>query len=215
MKPAIIFTVISVCLFAGFLIPGQTLFHNPEFHQQLNKFLPLSWFGATALIGTLTLLATIGLPRQFTAFICGYVFDYVYGTIIATVVVTIACAATFSLAKYCLSHYIKNNFASAYAKAHDLFQAQLLYKAMIIRLLPIGSNFLTNILAGACKLNIKAFVSGSFIGFIPQMLVFSLLGAGIKIADKTQLSISIGLFVLSFLLGCVLYLKNKQLALKV
>ena len=110
-----------------------------------------------------------------------------------------------------LAHFVKRYFAKQQQAIYNFLTEQLFYKAIIIRILPLGSNFLTNLIAGACQLNAKAFIAGSFIGFIPQMVIFSLAGAGIKLASSSHLIASISLFILALLLSYHLYAKQKNL----
>ena len=75
----------------------------------------------------------------------------------------------------------------------------------MIRLLPVGSNLLTNLFAGATHVPARGFMLGSVLGYLPQMLIFSFAGAGIGLSDHHQLGISIGLFILSSVIGAYLY----------
>ena len=75
----------------------------------------------------------------------------------------------------------------------------------MIRRLPVGSNLLTNLFAGATHVPARGFLLGSAIGYLPQMFIFSFAGAGIGLSDHYQLAISIGLFIVSSLIGAYLY----------
>lgn len=211
MKKILFLTSIAAVLIFLALLPSQSLLLDKNFHQQLISLLPNTWLGYVFFILVLTFLTSIGLPRQITAFSCGYSYGVIWGSLVATLSVTIACAITYSIARLLLKNTVKRKFNNAYLQCRSLFQQQLFYKVIVIRLLPIGSNFLTNIIAGTCKLNAKRFVAGSLIGFIPQIIIFALMGAGIKVADTTQVIISISLFFVALMLGLYLYLKNKQL----
>jgi uncharacterized membrane protein YdjX (TVP38/TMEM64 family) len=92
---------------------------------------------------------------------------------------------------------------------------RLFLKAIALRLLPLGSNFLANIIAGASQVSTKAFIGGSFIGFIPQMIIFSLAGSGMSIGDSNELIASTLLFIIALVIGIFLVkthrLKSLQL----
>ncbi|MFT4724812.1 MAG: putative membrane protein YdjX (TVP38/TMEM64 family) [Colwellia sp.] len=47
-------------------------------------------------------------------------------------------------------------------------------------------------------------------GFIPQMLIFSLLGAGIKVGEEQQILLSLSLLVVALIFGYLLYKKEKK-----
>ena len=49
------------------------------------------------------------------------------------------------------------------------------------------------------------FFLGSALGYIPQMLIFSLVGSGARVDQFWQVAIAMALFVLAAILGIVLY----------
>lgn len=209
-KSNLILTLIAIIILLIIALPSQLLFNNPAFQQQLSDYLPTGIHGAILLFLLITLLTSIGLPRQIGAFICGYCFDFIFGVMIATLATTLGCWLTFSFANKYLEKLVKRYFAKQQHAIHNFLSEQLFYKAIIIRILPLGSNFLTNLIAGACQLNAKPFIAGSFIGFIPQMVIFSLAGAGIKLDSSSHLIASISLFILALLLSYYLYSKREK-----
>ena len=52
---------------------------------------------------------------------------------------------------------------------------------MIVRLLPVGSNVLTNLIAGVSRVRPVPFFAGSAVGYLPQTLAFALVGSGVPI----------------------------------
>ena len=81
--------------------------------------------------------------------------------------------------------------------------------SLLIRLLPVGSNLLTNIMAGVTSVSSVSFISGSVIGYIPQTLIFSLLGSGVYVSEYTQVIVSMFLFLASIALGCALWRRDR------
>ena len=79
--------------------------------------------------------------------------------------------------------------------------------ALLVRLLPLGSNWMINIAAGVSSVGKWPFLLGSALGYIPQMLVFSLVGSGTRVDQFWQVAIAMALFVLAAVLGVVLYRK--------
>jgi uncharacterized membrane protein YdjX (TVP38/TMEM64 family) len=79
----------------------------------------------------------------------------------------------------------------------------------VLRLQPLGTNLLTNILIGFTATPLRIFIAASAVGYIPQMLVFSLLGSGIRVGSQTQLIVSAVLLLLSLMLGAFVYRRHK------
>jgi uncharacterized membrane protein YdjX (TVP38/TMEM64 family) len=81
---------------------------------------------------------------------------------------------------------------------------------LVVRLLPVGSNALTNLLAGVSSVRALPFFAGSTLGFLPQNLVFALAGSGVNLDPAVRLSVAAILFVISSLLGIWLYRRHRQ-----
>ncbi|HSJ47510.1 MAG TPA: VTT domain-containing protein, partial [Gammaproteobacteria bacterium] len=76
---------------------------------------------------------------------------------------------------------------------------------LLIRLLPLGSNLATNLAAGISRMGTRPFAAGSALGYLPQTLVFALIGSGIAVDPLWRIGTGILLFLLSGLLGLSLY----------
>jgi uncharacterized membrane protein YdjX (TVP38/TMEM64 family) len=76
---------------------------------------------------------------------------------------------------------------------------------LLVRLLPAGSNLVTNLIAGVSKIPKLHFFAGSFIGYLPQTLIFALAGSGLTVGSHWQIGLSIVLFIISGVMGVRLY----------
>ena len=190
------------------LFISYSLFDEESVRAWLSQALPTGPLGATALYMALSLATALGLPRQIAAFSAGYGFGIWSGALIATLAATTGCYLTYMIARHCFRGLIVEKYPKQLAMINEFFQYQLLTKAIIIRLLPAGSNFLTNVLAGVANLAKRPFILGSGIGFIPQMLIFALAGHGVRLGAEQQLMISLGLFVIALILGYWVYRRS-------
>jgi len=158
----------------------------------------------------LSLATSVGLPRQIAALVAGINLGALIGGIIATLAATLGCLITFTVSRYLLSDKITQKYPDKLAKLSDFLGEQTFLKAIVIRILPLGSNFITNIIAGVSRVSMRAYVSGSFVGFIPQMIIFSLAGSGIRLGAQNELIASGILFIIALLLSAYLVKKHKQ-----
>ncbi len=172
--------------------------------------------GSAQLLSTLLLFVflslgtSIGLPRQIAALVAGINLGALVGGIIATLAATLGCLITFTVSRYLLSDKITQKYPEQLTKLSDFLSEQTFLKAIVIRILPLGSNFITNIIAGVSKVSMRAYVSGSFVGFIPQMIIFSLAGSGIRLGAQNELIASGILFVIALLISAYLVKKHKK-----
>lgn len=204
----IITSVIALAIAFSVIFSVESL-DNKTLQLWLNQYLPQGLPGILVFISISSLMMTIGLPRQFVALSAGYILGTIIGTLVATLSATIACLLTILLAKKYFRSYVINAFPQQLCTVEQFFSQHTFAKAFTIRLLPAGSNFLTNVLAGLANIKIRAYLSGSCIGFLPQMYIFSLLGSGIRLEEQQQIGISLILLVIAVLLGVFLYRKER------
>ncbi len=162
----------------------------------------LAWF---ALVGAGALYTALGAPRQALAFVFGFTFGSLTGSALALVATLLGCISSFYYARWILRRSLQKRFPRRLEKFESLLEHDTWLKVLMLRLLPVGSNLLTNLAAGTTRLSAPQFFSGSLVGYIPQTLVFAFAGAGIGLSDHWQLIISGGLFVISTGIGAYLY----------
>ena len=187
-----------------------TVFTQDAFQEYLLSISPNNIESIIQLLSILLGLSCIGMPRQVVAFTCGYFFGVILGLIYATLTVTIAAAITYKVASLFQQSYIASKYKNQLTKLHNFLSVDTFLKALVIRLLPVGSNFLTNILAGIANIPLRPYIAGSCFGFIPQMAIFSLAGSGVKLADSTHIAAAVILFAIATLIGYHLYKTRKS-----
>ncbi|XPF92831.1 TVP38/TMEM64 family protein [Colwellia sp. RE-S-Sl-9] len=191
-----------------------TLFTQDSFQHYLLSFTPNNIYSTFILLTMLVGLSCIGVPRQVIAFTCGYFFSVILGVLYATFTVTIAAYITYKLASIFQHSYIATKYKTQLIQLHNFLSVNTFSKTLIIRLLPVGSNFLTNILAGIANVPLSPYILGSCVGFIPQMIIFSLAGSGVKLAESTHIIAAVILFIIASLLGWRLHKSNNTNLIK-
>lgn len=208
-KLALLATLLSLLLVMAL---SATLLssYNLNIQQYLNNLIPKTFFGALTFILLLIPAMAAGMPRQIAALSAGFLFGAGYGVVLATLSAVLGCLLTLIISRKLLANVIAQHYPQPLAKVSLFFGHNTFLKTLIIRLLPAGSNFLTNVLAGTAHSPIKPYVLGSALGFIPQMAIFSLMGAGLQVNGQQQFIISLVLLIVAFLLGSYLYRKSQN-----
>jgi uncharacterized membrane protein YdjX (TVP38/TMEM64 family) len=157
-----------------------------------------------------SLLGSIGLSRQVVAFLGGYAFGFIYGFILAMLAVVVACIISFTVARFLLRDFLLRHFSERISQVDGFLQENTFLMALLIRLLPLGSNWMVNIAAGVSGVRSVPFFLGSALGYVPQMLIFSLVGGGARVDRFWQVAIAMALFVIAAFLGIYLYRKYRH-----
>lgn len=152
-----------------------------------------------------TLITAIGLPRQAVAFFGGYAFGFAQGVLLGTLAALGGCLLSFYYARLFGRSLVQRLFPNRLARFDAFVRDRPFTMTLLVRLLPVGNNLVTNLVAGVSRIPRLAFFAGSFVGYLPQNLVFALAGSGLTVAPVWRIGLSLVLFVVSGLLGVHLY----------
>lgn len=161
--------------------------------------------GALLFLLVGAVFTAVGLPRQIIAFLGGYAFSVGLGTLLGVLAALAGCMLSFGYARLFGKNLLRAKLGARVRQFDQFILEHPLTMTVLIRLLPVGSNLLTNLAAGVSSIRPAAFFAGTVLGYLPQTLVFALVGSGVHIAQTLKLSLAIGLFVISGALGAWLY----------
>jgi uncharacterized membrane protein YdjX (TVP38/TMEM64 family) len=151
------------------------------------------------------IFTAIGLPRQVIAFLGGYAFNIWIGTALGALAALLGCMLSFGYARFFGKGLLRARLGERAGRFDRFIHDHPFSMTVLIRLLPVGSNLLTNLAAGISSIRPRYFFAGTLLGYLPQTLVFALVGSGVHLAPALKLTLAIGLFVVSAALGAWLY----------
>lgn len=147
----------------------------------------------------------IGLPRQLVCFLAGYAAGLVDGLALALAVSIVGSAMAFGFTRWVARDWVRRRLGARARRVDDFLGRNPFTTTVMIRFLPVGSNLLTNLAAGISAVPAGRFLAGSAVGFVPQTIVFVLLGSGIRVDPAPRIGLSVALFLASAVLGATLY----------
>ncbi len=158
-------------------------------------------------------LTAAGVPRQTVAFLGGYAFGALAGGAYAMLAQVLGCAASYAYARLLGRDWAERRMAGRFGHRlrplRDALAAQPFGATLALRLLPVGSNLATNLLAGMIALPALPFLAGSALGYLPQTVVFALLGKGIRVEGAWQLGLAAVLLAISIAIGLGLLRRHR------
>lgn len=166
--------------------------------------------GVTVYIGATAVLSLIGVPRMATALAGGYAFGPLAGTVYATLGNTASCAAAFFYARFFAHKALRKRFSRRIAKLDQFLSANPFSMTVAVRTFPAGVNSATSLLAGLTGISALPFIIGSAVGYLPQNIIFCLLGSGIRVDPFWRVLTATALFILSSGLGIYLFRKYRS-----
>lgn len=160
--------------------------------------------GEMIFFGMAALITAVGFPRQVVAFLGGYAFGFVEGTLLSLAGALAGCAIAFAYARILGRSLVQRHFSRKIAKFEAVLAERPFVTTLLIRFLPVGSNVVTNLIAGVSKVRATPFILGSAVGYLPQTVVFVLVGSGVHINPTLRIGLGVALFVISAALGVYL-----------
>ncbi len=161
--------------------------------------------GESLFLGIGILFTALGLPRQMLSFFGGYAFGVSLGCLLALAATVAGCVVSFYYARWLGRGLVVRWFPTRLQKIDRFVGTHPLRMTLLIRLLPVGSNLATNVAAGVSSMRGLPFFTGSALGYLPQTLVFALIGSGIAVDPLWRIGSGTVLFLLSSLIGVSLY----------
>jgi uncharacterized membrane protein YdjX (TVP38/TMEM64 family) len=147
----------------------------------------------------------LGGPRQVLALSCGVLFGGLNGALIGTLLTGLGAMLTMLAVRRLSLVWVRQRYARKIALIKAVLAEDTWVWVCVIRLMPVGSNLVTNIAAALSDLRLSSVFLGSLPGYLPQMLIFSFAGAGFALKDGSKLWISLAMLVFSTALGLYLY----------
>lgn len=161
--------------------------------------------GHLLFLAAACLLMSVGLSRQFIAVLAGYGFGFQAGLLLAMAAVVAACILTYSAARLWLNRYLAARLGERVRRVRDFVHDNTFAVTLLFRLLPLGSNWMLNVAAGMSGFRPVPFFTASALGYLPQMIIFALIGSGVAVEQPWQVAIAVALGVLALLLALSLY----------
>ncbi|MCB4824252.1 VTT domain-containing protein [Roseicella sp. GB24] len=152
--------------------------------------------------------AAAGLPRQGVAFLGGYAFGAVLGTVLGLAAQVLGCALAYAWARLVGRDWAERRLAGRFGRrlrpVRDVLAESPFGATLALRLLPVGNNLALNLLAGLAGIAALPFLAASALGYLPQTIVFALLGKGVRVDGLWQLGLAGLLLLASLGIGLVL-----------
>lgn len=177
------------------------------------------WVRGRGVVGHLVFIAVgaaataAGVPRQGVAFLAGYAFGALEGTMVALAATVLGCAVSYGWARLVGRDWAERRLAGRFGHRlrplRDALAGSPFGATLALRLLPVGSNLALNLLAGMAAIPMLPFVAASALGYVPQTVVFALLGKGVRVDGAWQLALAVALFAVSVAIGLALLRRHR------
>jgi uncharacterized membrane protein YdjX (TVP38/TMEM64 family) len=156
------------------------------------------------------LVTAVAVPRHIVSFLGGYAFGAGLGTALALAATEIGCGLVFFYGRFIGRPLVSERMRERVRRIEDFLAANPFSMTLLIRLLPVGSNFATCLAGGVSRVPAGPFLLGSLAGYLPQTFVFALAGSGMEVGARLRLAVAALFFVVSGAIGIWLYRRYRH-----
>ncbi|WP_246375402.1 TVP38/TMEM64 family protein [Gluconacetobacter takamatsuzukensis] len=146
-------------------------------------------------------ICAVGLPRQLVCFAAGVAYGAPEGIVMASLATLAGAVSGFGWARGVGRASVRRRLGGRLARLDGFVTAHPFSAILTMRLLPVGSALMLNLLAGVSGAGFGPFVLATLLGSLPQTVVFVLLGGGARIGHGWQVVLAGLLFAASAGLG--------------
>lgn len=168
-------------------------------------------FGAKGIV-LFFVLSGIGtfffIPRQILSLVAGYFYGWKIAVITVSLGAGLGCLFSMGYGSFLAKNFFRAKMKNRIACLENIFKKSAFGIALGIRIMPVGSNTLLNMIVGATNIPFWSFWLGSLLGYIPQNMLFAVLGNAGKTELDPAVYTSLLLYAALFLVGFCIVKKN-------
>lgn len=165
-----------------------------------------------------TVWCAAGLPRQGICFLAGALYGFLGSLWISTAATVAGSLITFVLARFLRLDTVYRFVSGFLSRKKKLYVLRTLryieensFSAILaIKIMPVGSAFVLNVICGAGAVQYRPFLLATFIGSLPQTVLFCMAGAGMTMPESGKEILYLFLFIISVILITRVFIKIKK-----
>lgn len=137
----------------------------------------------------------LGVPRLWVSALAGGLFGAVLGTVTGQLASMIGAVITFYIARFLLRGVLLRRMTPKMHVWYERFNKHSFFWLFYIRLFPFANATVTNIIGGVSQVSLGTFLLATFLGYLPETVIFAVFGSSAAKKDYLQFSIAFAALV--------------------
>jgi len=133
----------------------------------------------------------LGVPRLWVSAFAGALFGAVLGTIVGQLASMCGAIITFYIARLLLRSVLLRRMPDRLRVWYDRFNKHGFFWLFYIRLFPFANATVTNLVGGVSQVSLKTFLLATFLGYLPETIIFAVFGSSAAKSDYVQFAIAL------------------------
>ena len=178
LQKLFIFLVFAVvAIFLGFFTPVGQYCSTDTIREVVEN---LGFWGPVAIVVIGIVTPLLFLPRWPIAFVSGLLYGVVWGALLATVTSTLGAVLHYWLAKGLLAPSAEQALKKFRMSRESVPKDKMFLLFFLLRTFPLSNFILTNLLAGALRVELRVYVLASLLGMLPSSVMYASWGKLMK-----------------------------------
>ncbi|WP_375145395.1 TVP38/TMEM64 family protein [Vibrio parahaemolyticus] len=184
---------LALLILAGVLLANQL--DNPVLSHLTDRNWLVGYIQKNGALGHVVIFTfsvvflSLSGPKQAIALVFGYLYHVQLGVLITLFACVFGATFNYACARFLIGNWLYRRFPKKMTRFNSFASRKPFYKILLLRLFPIGNNVVT----------------ASLLGYLPQIIIFALMGAGIHSSSNTMIYLSIFFGIVSAVLTGFLY----------
>jgi uncharacterized membrane protein YdjX (TVP38/TMEM64 family) len=188
LRPLLLLALVIGCVLVVYATPLGSLLVHPSRYGELQARID-AWGAWAPLIFVLACAGGVGVgaPRLAFAAIGGVAFGWLEGGLLAQVGTLGGCLITFAWARWLGRRYVEQRLGRRLGRLLDKVRRRPVAANIMLRVCPVGNNFLVNLFFGVSPVTTREYTVGTFIGTFPQTIIYAVLGSSAQEGSAKRL----------------------------
>jgi uncharacterized membrane protein YdjX (TVP38/TMEM64 family) len=151
--------------------------------------------GLLLFIAVAALVIGLGVPRLWVSALAGGLFGASMGTVVGQLASTLGAIITFYIARFILRSVLVRRMPPRMRVWYDRINRRGFFWLFYIRLFPFANATVTNLIGGVSQVSLGTFLIATFLGYLPETIIFAIFGSSAAKKDSVQFAIAFGALV--------------------
>lgn len=205
IKVCILILVIAGCLIAVYASPLRHRFSKESVSEWRGRLQGTGWRGLAVFLCVGSVLVSVGFLRTVYSAIGGAVYGFAMGALWTHMGTMAGAMICFWFSRHLGREWVHHKWGKRFERIERRMEESGFTIVLLIRLCPVGNNFITNCLAGVSSIRARSFVLASLVGLAPQTAIYALLGSGLAKVSAHQTLTSVALLLINAILFGLYY----------
>jgi len=195
LRPILLIVTVVGCVLLFYLSPLHSMFVPSGIGRLRDLLVGYGAWAPVAFVLLCALCVGFGAPRLAFAAAGGLLFGWWIGALLAQAGTILGCAITFAWSRRLGADFARRSTGPRLARLIGKVERHPVATNVVLRICPVGNSLALNLLFGLSPIGMRDFLVGTFLGTLPETVIYALFGGSADSASTGLLLTGGGLLL--------------------